>query len=297
MIKSHLDVVEAYDSGRYHVQRFIKTGAGQSTDARWQDWAFQAGQPAYDARVGPVNALVPCVASKNDSIYFPDIPAGMERKLHKLTMIPKASNASQASIDFVLCDLVAYYPLIDGDSSDPQDLDNTLTLPRYADGEGLQLVMVNHVAPQIQGGRMLLDYTDSKGISHTVDRNVTWAGINCAVSGLQASTASPLGPLTVSLDGGVTGIRSVERVTFTTVPGGLFCLYLVKPLATFTHYHDALVQADTTGSKHALEVDFALKDGWRMPTIKDGAHLMFFYRGNGGLRSNTFFGDATFIWN
>jgi hypothetical protein len=236
------------------------------------------------------------VAVKNDAIHFPDIPAGMERKLHKLTLRPQANNASQASIDFVLYDLVGYYPLIDGDSTDPQDMDNALTLPRYTDGEGLQLVMVNHVAPAVQGGTMLLDYTDSQGVGRTVTRNVGTTGINTVCSGVAASAATVTGPLTMSLDAGVTGIRSVNRVTYTVPPGGLHCLYVIKPLAKFQHYHDALLQADTSGVKSAIEVDFALKDGWHMPVVKDGAHLSFFYRPNGGGRTVTFMGMADFIW-
>jgi len=296
MIRSHADALAAYEAGRFHQQRFIKTGAGQSNDNKWQDWAFQAGQPAYDARIGVSNTFTPVVASKNDAIHFPDIPAGMERKLHKLTVTPKASNASQASIDFVLYDLVGYYPLIDGDSTDPQDMDNTLTLPRYTDGEGLRLVMVNHVAPSSAAGQMLMDYTDSQGIDRSITLGVPSNGINTICSGVSTLLNQGLGAVSMSLDGGVTGIRTVNRVTYLSPPGGLHCIYVIKPLAQFRHYHDALLQADTTGSKAAIEVDFALKDGWRMPTIQNGAHLSFFYRPNGGGRSVTFMGLADFIW-
>lgn len=296
MINSHVAMLDAYESGRYHQQRIIKTGAGQANDTKWQDWAFQAGQPAYDARIGEVAAFVPAIATGNDAIYFPPIPAGMERKLHRVTMQPKASGASQASIDFVLYDLVGYYPLIDGDSTDPQELDNTLTLPRYTDGAGLRLVMVNHVAPAVQGGVMVLEYTDSDGTDRTQTIGVPLNGINTVCSGVDATNGTRTGPLSVSLLAGVTGIRRVNRITYTTPPGGLHCLYLIKPLAQFKHYHDALLQADTTGRKHAVEVDFALKDGWRLPTIHDGAHLSLFYRPNGGGRTVTVFGQLDFVW-
>lgn len=294
MISSHTDFINAYDNGRTHTQRFIKTGAGQAGDTKWQDWAYQAGQPGYDARIGPVGALTPVVAAKNDAIYFPPIAAGMQRMLHKLTLTPKANNASQATIDFVLYDLVGYYPLIDGDSVDPQDLDNTLPLPRYADGKGLQLVMVNHVSPGVANGQMTLEYTDSTGTDQTVTRGVPLNGLNFVCSPARNAAVADVGPLTVSLLG--EGIRRVNRITYLTPPGGLHCLYLIKPMAQFQHYHDALLQADTTGSKAAIEVDFAAKDGWRMPVVQDGAHLSFFYRAKGGGRTVTFFGDATFVW-
>ena len=88
MIRSIADFARAYEEGRYHCQRFIKTGAGQFGDGRWQDWAFQAGQPAYDARIGQALAFTPSVAQGNDAIYFPPIADGMQRKLFKITMRP-----------------------------------------------------------------------------------------------------------------------------------------------------------------------------------------------------------------
>ena len=292
MIRSHADLIRAYDEGRCHSQRFVKTGAGQANDTRWQDWAYQAGQPAYDARIGSAGAFVPVVASKNDAIWFPDIPAGMERKLHRITMIPRAVNASQSSVDFMLYDLVGYYPLIDGNSSDPQDFDNSLTLPRYADGNGLQLVMVNHVSPAINAGRMLLEYTDANGVDKSIDCLVPNNGINCSCSGVDTVGSYNITGLSLP----TAGVRRVNRLTYSVTPGGLHCIYVIKPLAQLAHWNDLLAQGDTTGQKAALEVDFAVKDGWRLPTILDGAHLSFFYRANGSARANTFLGTFDFLW-
>ena len=296
MIRSIADFARACEEGRYHCQRFIKTGAGQASDTRWQDWAFQAGQPAYDARIGQALAFMPSVAQGNDAIYFPPIADGMQRKLFKITMRPQASNSLQASIDFVLYDLVGYYPLIDGDSTDPQEFDNTLTLPRYTDGNGLRLVLVNHVAPAVQGGVMNLEYVDQTGATRTITLGVPNNGINGPCCAANSSTVNNSSPLVLPLHEGVTGVRQVNRIVYTTPPGGLHCIYVIKPLAQFTHYHDALLQADTTGVKAALEIDFATKDGWRMPDIPNGAHLAFFYRTVGGGRTAVFFGDFEFIW-
>lgn len=292
MIASHADLLDAYAAGRHWCTRFIKTGAGQANDTKWQDWAYQAGQPSYDARIGEVAAFTPVVSVGNDAIYVPPIAAGLQRVLHKVTMLPKASQASQASIDFVLYDLVGYYPLIDGDSTDTQEMDNTQTLPRYADGAGLRLVMVNHVSPATASGRMLLEYTDENDADQTLDINVPLLGINCACSGTRTTPSADVGPLCLPIG---QGVKRVNRITYSTPPGGLQCIYVIKPLAQFTHYHDALLQADTSGIKSAIEIDFT-KDGFRLPIIKDGAHLSFFYRNNGGGRTTTFFGDAEFAW-
>jgi hypothetical protein len=111
-------------------------------------------------------------------------------------------------------------------------------------------------------------------------------------SGASSAAVGSISNLNLPIDG--TGIRAVNRVTYTTPPGGLHCLYVIKPLAQFTHFHDALVQG--LFEKHAIEVDFAIKDGGRMPVIKDGAHLGFFYENLAGGRATTFFGQADFIW-
>ena len=293
MIRSHADLISAYDSGRFHSQRFFKN-TGTTGDTYWQDWAFSSGQPAYDARIGVVNAFNPIVAVKNDAIYFPDIPVGQARYLHKITLIPRTTGASQATVNYALVDVLGYYPLIDGDSTDAQDFDNTLTLPRYEDGKGVFLTMVNHVAPAIQDGRMTIEYTNSEDEEKTASVQIRNTGLQKVTVGSLDVSLGNLGALKMPLGNVDGGIKRVNRITHTVPPGGLHCLYLLRPIAQFTHYHDVLVQG--LNEKTGIEVDFALKDGWRLPIIKDGAHLSFFYMPNGGQRNVSMFGTAEFIW-
>ena len=61
-----------------------------------------------------------------------------------------------------------YYPFLDGDSTDPQDLDNTATLPRYVDGKGLRAYIVAQGAGAGLGSYSM-SYTNQDGAAH-IDR-------------------------------------------------------------------------------------------------------------------------------
>lgn len=277
------DINAAFDEGRWHLQRVYKA-AGTAHALQWCDPSFAAGQPAYDARVGTAGTFTPAVAARNDAVYFPGIQAGMERRLMSATLWSnQATFNGPASV--VLFDLLGYYPLIDGDSADTQAFDNTATLPRYASGEGVFAVMVCHVAPAVGDGVAVIDYTDSAGVARTVTLNVPNNGQNLICSGVRPAAALDVGPLYMALS--ERGVHSIDALTYTTPPGGLHCIYLVKPLAT-VQLGDNLV---------ALEKEFYGKNALHCPRIEDGAWLGWFDRiGSGTSRTVAWFGNFTFAW-
>lgn len=288
-IRSISDVVAAYDAGRYHSQRFIKTSGSQVGDSQWHDWAYASGQPAFDARIGTAGAFNPVVAQRNDAIWFPDVPAGMDRHLVSVSVRRSVSGNDQVQCDMVLYDLLGVYPLIDGDSLDPQEFDNTLTLPRYIDGRGVRAVLVNHVAPQVtSGGTHLINYTDASGVNRDGTFGIHNWGVNRAVTRAVGASSNDL---FMALPGD--GVRRINSIQYTEAPGGLQCIYLVKPLCTVP---------DRTGRAGVNETAFSVKDlmafdGFRMPQIYDGAHLGFFFMPVGGSRAvSTIFGECKFIW-
>lgn len=284
-IQSLSDLQAAFDAGRSHVQRFYKA-AGTAHGLHWADPSFAAGQPPYDARVGTAGSFTPCIAQKNDAIYFPGIDADQQRVLTSATMWSnQATFNGPASV--IIYDLLGYYPMLDGDSTDEQFCDNALTLPRYMDGVGVFPVMVNHVAPAVQNGVMVMNYTNSDGASRSVTMNVPLNGQNLVCSGVRAAAAADVGPLTIGLDGADAGVRSIDSITFTTPPSGLMCIYLIKPLATMV-LGDNLVTA---------EKEFFSKNGFKCPRIYDGAWLGWFDRiGSGTSRTVSWFGNFTFAW-
>jgi len=82
-----------------------------------------------------------------------------------------ATAATALPLTMVLCDYLLYYPTIDDSSLDEQVLDNTVTLPRYTDGEGVQVIAVS-LNGRTGGGRFYFTYTNSEGVSGRTSQTV-----------------------------------------------------------------------------------------------------------------------------
>jgi hypothetical protein len=283
MFTSLGDFARAVDGGRVHIQRILKN-AGTAHALQWADPTFASGQPAYDARVGTSGEFTPSIAQKNDAVYFPPIPSTMERRLTHATLWSNQATFNGPGSVF-LFDLLGYYPLIDGDSTDTQTMDNTQPVPRYSDGKGVQIVIVNHIAPAVQDGIAIIEYVDEDDAVKTVTTRIGNIGQNLVCSG-QDPTVTTSGPVQINL-GGNKGVKRINSITYTTPPGGLHCFYLIKPLTS-------IVLGD---NQLAMEKDFVSHNALHAPRIYDGAWLSFFDRiGSGTARAVNWYGHFTFMW-
>jgi hypothetical protein len=285
MLDSLSAINRAFDEGRWHLQRFTKN-AGTAYALQWADPTFASGQPAYDAHVGAALAFTPTVAVRNDAIYFPDCAPGQERRLISATFRGAQGGGFNGAESFVVYDLLGFYPLIDGDSTDEQAMDNTAALPRYSSGDGVCAVMVNHVAPAVQGGVGLLTYTDAAGVQRSSTIGVPLNGVNLVCSSASDTVDLDVGPLAMSLNA-PRGVRRIDAIQYTTPPGGLHAIYLIRPLATVVGGDNLL----------AVEKDFYRSGALHCPRVHDGAWLGFFNRiGSGTARSVAWWGHFTFAW-
>jgi hypothetical protein len=292
MIRSVRDIVSAYEAGRSHTQRVIKTGASRTGDSQWQDWSFTAGQPGYDARVGTEGRFNPFVASGNDAVYFPPIPSDMERRLAGVTYLGTASGIDQVSRQFQLYDLLGVYPLIDGDSAETQEFDNTQTLPRYATGNGVYAVLVNHISPTIASGTGTMVYMSCDGTEKTTTFGIRNVGVNKVVGAVNSSSATDAN-LFIPLADGCHGVRNVKSVTLSGGTSGLFAIYLVKPIEVFSDLTGITGVSVSTFS----ELCTCSERAFRLPKIEDGAWLGLFYMPLGGSRAiSQVHAEFTFIW-
>lgn len=291
-IRSLADVQAAHDAGRVHVQRFYKGSLVNLADSHWQDWAYAPGQPAYDARIGVANEFNPFVATRNDAIWFPDIGAGQHRYLSEVVLRTQASNTGQIYTDGVVYDLLGVYPLIDGDSTDIQAFTNDNPLPRYVDGVGVFPVLVNHIAPIVAAAPGIVTYTDHNDVERAISFRASLTGAGRVCSCGDNNSAATVGPLSLPLTAGSRGVKNITSLQFTSAPGGLFAIYLYKPLTTIIN-NDGIREAQ----KLATEKQMLLKHAWHMPRIYDGAHLgMFLRTGAGGRAISVVYGHMEFIW-
>lgn len=283
-IRSLSDINAALDAGKWHFQRFQKN-AGTAHAKVWADPTFASGQPPYDARVGVPLEFTPCIAQKNDAIWFPSVAAGEERYLLSATMWSNQATYN-GPISVVFFDLIGYYPLIDGDSNDPQAMDNTQPVPRYSDGLGVSAVMVNHIAPALQNGLTVITYVDADDVERTQTVDIPNNGQNLVCSGCRTTAGAASSTFNLPLNG--RGIKRIVSVAHTTAPGGLHCIYLIKPLGSMV-LGDNLV----TGEK-----DFLIRDGFRLPRIYDGAWIGWFDTLAVGTtaRAVNWFGGFQFVW-
>lgn len=294
-IASLSDALRAYDEGRVHLQRFVKGSNLTVADGRWQDWSYAPGQPAYDARVGTPGRFNPLVASGNDAVYFPAVEPGQTRHLTEVCVRTVARGSGQLRVSLVVYDVVGVYPLIDGDSTDEQTFLNDVPLPRYSDGAGVFPVLVNHVAPALAPAALTMRYLDHAGVERSTQGGVLNGGAGVVCSAAQSmAVAGSFGALSMPLGFGSRGARAVTSLQFGAPPGGLFSMYMLRPLLN-------LVQNDGATGSNPQTVPYTRPvlqtHGWNAPRIHDGAHIGMFMMPVGNSQSVAqVYGHMEFIW-
>lgn len=230
----------------------------------WADLSMGAGTPKYNAYVGVQYESTPLFGAGNFGIYSGGNIAPKTKHIKEIALGSGTTNCAPAM--FELCDYLMFYPLIDCDSTDLQELDNVAALPRYSDGEGVRLMVVC-TTPQSAIATMTINYTNSQGAAKTTRRFLEAQNVGIIHSRGLAAGAS--GSIFVPLAGGDTGIRSVESVQLNSGAGGFVALVLVRPLVPVT-----LSEQNTF-----TEIDYLFMRPC-LRQVYDGAYLNFIYKGS-----------------
>lgn len=256
--------VDAQESGAYLYRSWRKQPTQTTASGIWFDLSMSPGNPVPNYYIGAAGAFTPLKRSTDGGLDHGPNVSPAKKFLRKLMALTVTSTA--APLTMILMDYVGFYGFIDESITDPQDLINDVSLTRYQDGKGLQLMPVV-VAGQTGGQTVSVTYTNERGETGRVTqaRLMTTQAVNGTILTSLASGNNYGGPF-LPLQSPDMGVRSVQSVQIGGVGDvGLFSLVLVKPLAT----------VDIRGIDAATEIDFFTDCGGSLPEIQDDAYLNF----------------------
>ena len=182
-----------------------------------------------------------------------------------LNAAAQTAAATTAPCVLMLVDLLGFYPVTSVTTTGAQTLNNTVTLPRYTNGAGVQAFITPSTVMGAATPSLSIGYTNSAGTASratpaTLPIGNTAAAVTSIVySGTGAGKFGPFMPLAA----GDAGIRSVQTVTISTsYVSGVLNLVLCKPLLTLP-----ITTLGVTAERDLVN-QFA-----SMPKVYDGACL------------------------
>lgn len=286
MIQNIEQLVQAEIDGKENRYTWRKTPTNNlSFNGVWYDLAYVSGMPIPNYYIGAIGTSTLLKQSTDGGLYHGPNVSPSEKYLRQTTAI--CTSSTPLPLTMILCDYLMFYPFIDEGTTDEQLLTNSISLSRYTDGDGVQMMAISQAPRGATSAYFNVSYTNQDGVAGriTTGREFNSAGINgeCLTSGVQNTDSS--GPF-LKLMGNDTGVRSIESVTMLTPDVGLFALVLVKPLAT------SVIRENTA----PVEKDYFLEAGV-IPRIYDDAFLGFLVSpGNSGISGAVITGDLKVIW-
>lgn len=282
--------------GRCWITQFRKAVTSTATvTSSFIDYTYFAGSPLAN-----FYASTPLEAAEVDpsrGIYVPSVSPAKQvlKSITLMTSSASATTTSNQRQEMYLCDYLMYYPFVDTDSTDQQDLIQSVTLPRYTSGQVLAIAQ----SASSTIGQFTMSYTNQDGTPGRTSPNcfvqIVAGGGQSLVSHISGGGFHPFVPLRA----GDSGVRSIESVTFTAVGGGLMALVIVKPIQSL--FLASECRRTTTGnleSYGAASEILSVIHKAGAPEIKDGARLGFIAKGNGGSRASSILvGTLETTWN
>lgn len=285
-VNSVKQVIDAETEGRLRRYQWRKVPSQVTTAGYWFDLSLSPGNPVPKYWFDATPLIAKSIAQSTDGGLFHGANTDPQQQFLRMTTATSSSGTG-LPLPLILCDFLLYYPSVDDSLLDEQVLDNTVTLPRYTDGEGVQVIAVT-VAGRTGGQSFYFTYTNSDGVSGRTSQIVNQNAISAigTITTSSLSTLSRSGNPFVGLQSGDSGVRSIESVTMLGVDVGLFSLILVKPLAR------TMIREQTA----PVEKDYLIESS-DLPIIEDDAYLSWLTCPNGSLNAVTLFGDLQVIYN
>ncbi len=250
----------------------------------WYDLSYAAGNPVPNYYAASPLVSTTLTQSADKGIFHGSNVTPKKKFLDTATVI--CNTVAVLPMPMILCDYLLFYPFIDEGTTDEQALTNSISLPRWSDGVGVQIMAISQAA-RVGGQSFTIKYTNSDGVAgrvtSSVIENVNSQNGNIVTSATNTDLSA--GPF-IPLQSGDIGVRLIESVTMNGLDVGLFALVLIKPLFTTQVFQfDCPVENQT------------LKDRSCLPEIKDDAYLNFICLPQSSLSAVPVFGSMRFIFN
>lgn len=275
------EIIDADLDGNTFFSGWRKQPTQATATGIWFDLSMSPGNPVPNYYIGPSGVFTPLRYSTDGGI-----PHGQNvAPKKKLLRVFEAQCASSAPLAFKILDYLGFYPFIDESVTDEQFLTNSVAVPRYPDGRGVQIMPVV-VAGHIGGGTFFVRYTNQDGVSgrqtpqHVLGTQIVNGTI---ISSRVADNArAPF----MALQPGDSGVRTIDSVVFEGVGDiGLISLVLVKQLA------ESYIREVT--APH--ERDFSMDMG-SLPIIEDDAYINLLSLPSGSLSGAPIMGYIKTLW-
>jgi hypothetical protein len=273
------DLALAEQDGRTHFCSFRKVPSQASAALGWFDLSMAAGNP-----LPQYYAASPLEAARLEGmrgIFHGDDKAPSTMHLTDWNVVTPTANCvgRLKALRYGL-----YYPFIDGDSLDQQDLTNDVA-PLNPPPQGWK-VMIVAVAPTAGGGSLTFKY-----MRNGVEKTSPVIALNTAVVNIASiATGDPAvaagGMPFARLDNGDEGVDTLTSVTFVAPSGGLFAFVLVDPLADI-----ATREINTPAEKNFVQAHPGA------PRIYDDDYINFIGNCTGSVAAGIFAGFCKFAWS
>lgn len=231
---THAHLFAAGDEGRTLSRPWVKNPSVVTASGIWLDLTMFGRYPAanYFTDGTPLAARALSRSVDGGMDHGEAKGAAYRKFLDGVTVL--SVSATAVPMVLMVMDYLMYYPLIP--MEDTQEMDNTVTLPRYETGEGVQLMLVEQF-PYVGGGTVQVTYQNLRGES---GRQTALTTINTQTA---LGTIAHSAPATAGVSGlfmplahGDGGVRAVESITFPVADAGNLAAVLVKPLMMIGNY-------------------------------------------------------------
>jgi hypothetical protein len=280
---THANVLCAADLGRSLTRPWIKNPSVVTAAGIHVDLTFFGRYPAanYFTDGVPLTARQLRRSTDGGLDHGANKGSAYRKWLQAATALSLTAGAAPAT--YYLLDYLLYYPLIP--MEDVQTMDNTITLPRYTDGAGVQLMLLEQF-PYVGGGTLRCTYTNAMGQSGVVSPTCT-VNTQTALGTVATSAPATAGcpGMFVPWCGNCRGVKALESIEFLTADAGNLAAVLVKPLRMFGTYENT----------NPAEWDFLRDLGW-LEEITDDAYLSLVCCPTGSLNGGIIDGSLATIW-